>query len=714
MENSIKFSGALLILLLSSIFVLGQDNVVKFQKIKLAQQKIVYDNAKGVVPIMGIPLSSKTEKYSTNDDTKDILWDNGPLITLAGGGSGGSDYSEVQDASLGMATFGLGIQIQNGQTIADDFEVTDTWTVNTFIFYGYQTDDGPPSTLNDVRFQVYDGDPSAGGTVIFGDLTTNKMISTDWTNTWRVLESNPEEDLPVMEIVADAFGLVLAPGTYWIEWQVGGTGSDGPWCPPITISGETSTGNALHYTASGWEPAIDAGTFGNQGFPFIIEGTLGALSDNNIGVGQIISPASGVDLSSDELVTIEIVNIGNNPQSNFDVSFSIDGGAFITETVSTTINSLESYEYTFSTSADLSEYGIYALEACTNLGDDENPYHDCTIKTIENSEESLCIAGLYVTGCSLGDGLISWALAEINVPEITCDGNPYEWYHDYTNMVHTLEAGTAYTLTAQAAYENTYLDVWIDYNDDLFLDDNEHIVDDFILVNDANSYEIPITIPANVLNGQHILRYRTSWNGFIVGSCDTYNYGNMCDFTAEICGGTSISPPTNLTSDLVDGNVVLSWEAPNASKANQGKDFIAYKIYQNLEGGPFLSLGSTSETTYTHEGPDFGLNCYFVTALYDEGESVPTDETCELITGIHDMLGQTISLFPNPANKRVNIHSDFEIISVMVYNYEGQIVMNANDRGESCHIQTSQLNAGIYLFQINTIKGIIYKRIIIQ
>jgi hypothetical protein len=75
-----------------------------------------------------------------------------------------------------------------------------------------------------------------------------------------------------MEITANV-NVTLNPGTYWLDWQVSGTLSSGPWVPPITINSQTTTGNALQYIPSSgsWNAAQDSGTFTNQGFPFIIE-----------------------------------------------------------------------------------------------------------------------------------------------------------------------------------------------------------------------------------------------------------------------------------------------------------------------------------------------------------------------------------------------------------------------------------------------------------
>ena len=46
----------------------------------------------------------------------------------------------------------------------------------------------------------------------------------------------------------------------------------GTWAPPVTINGQATTGNALHFTSStsSWGPALDSGTSTPQDFPFII------------------------------------------------------------------------------------------------------------------------------------------------------------------------------------------------------------------------------------------------------------------------------------------------------------------------------------------------------------------------------------------------------------------------------------------------------------
>ncbi len=115
-----------------------------------------------------------------------LLFDNGPLVTHPGGGAGGADASALQTA-LTLTLYGFGAQISAGNSMADDFIISGAdWEITEMQFFTYQTGSTTTSTINDLRVQIYNGPPNAGGTVIWGDLTTNRLSSTSWTNIYRV------------------------------------------------------------------------------------------------------------------------------------------------------------------------------------------------------------------------------------------------------------------------------------------------------------------------------------------------------------------------------------------------------------------------------------------------------------------------------------------------------------------------------------------------
>ena len=215
------------------------------------------------------------------------LYDNGPLITHPGGGFGGADASALQ-TGLGMGTYGFGNQVSAGNTIADDVVINDeVWTIDGLTFYTYQTGSTTTSTINDARVRIWKNRPDGGGTVVWGDLTTNVLTSTSFTGIYRVLDTDLlASNRPIMAVnVTISPTLVLQPGEYWIEWEMGGTLTSGPWQPPVTIVGSTTTGNALN---SAYSPLVDVGP---QGAPFKVFGTsVAALGP---GLATNPSPANG-------------------------------------------------------------------------------------------------------------------------------------------------------------------------------------------------------------------------------------------------------------------------------------------------------------------------------------------------------------------------------------------------------------------------------------
>lgn len=223
--------------------------------------------------------------------SRDVLFDNGPLVTHPGGGFGGANASAVQ-TTLGMSVYGFGMQHTLPNTLADDFTIPagETWTLEQVTFFGYQTGSSTTSTFTGMYFQIKDDMPP-GGNVVFGDMVTNRLVTSAFSNTYRVLDTSlMDTNRPIMANVC-AFNppLVLGPGWYWICFDATGSLSSGPWGPPVTILGQTTTGDALQYTASSglWNLLIDTGSGAQQGVPFILEGSGGPTPTENTTWGEV-------------------------------------------------------------------------------------------------------------------------------------------------------------------------------------------------------------------------------------------------------------------------------------------------------------------------------------------------------------------------------------------------------------------------------------------
>ncbi|MBF6608994.1 MAG: T9SS type A sorting domain-containing protein [Flavobacterium sp.] len=208
---------------------------------------------------------------------------NGNLSTGATSKSGiaapsGYTWSELQNdagvMTMSNGTTGVGAQMVNTtmNRVADDFTVPagESWTISKATFYAYQTGYmGTVSPFTDIRVRISSGNPSQGGsTVVFGDLTTNRLLSTSDAMMYRTGNSVapapgsvPATNRKIWKIEATV-AVTLQPGTYWIEWtQDAGTG--GNFSPPSTIvDARTVAGyNAIQFqsAAATWVVLVDSG-----------------------------------------------------------------------------------------------------------------------------------------------------------------------------------------------------------------------------------------------------------------------------------------------------------------------------------------------------------------------------------------------------------------------------------------------------------------------
>lgn len=118
-------------------------------------------------------------------------------------------------------------------SVADDFVVPggNTWTINTLTVYSLDQVipvSGTTSPYTNIRVRIWNGAPGvAGSTVIFGDLTTNRFASTAFSGRKGIFNSQvptpgaPAPNFPIFSITANlGTTVVLAAGTYWVEWQI--------------------------------------------------------------------------------------------------------------------------------------------------------------------------------------------------------------------------------------------------------------------------------------------------------------------------------------------------------------------------------------------------------------------------------------------------------------------------------------------------------------
>ncbi|MFO7895611.1 MAG: C25 family cysteine peptidase [Candidatus Cloacimonadales bacterium] len=188
-------------------------------------------------------------------------------------------------------------------------------------------------------------------------------------------------------------------------------------------------------------------------------------------------------------------------------------------------------------------------------------------------------------------------------------------------------------------------------------------------------------------------QFTASLDGYETFSQDdlevNYAETTTVDFTLEEI--ENILPPANLNALVNEANVQLSWDEPlarqadrSASKApktkddgNSYRDLLGYKIYR--DGAEIAEL---SELIYIDEDLENGSYEYYVTALYDGGESVASNQIEVVVDYVNsqDFIPLVTALngnYPNPFNPETTISFDLhqdDTVEIQIYNIKGQKV----------------------------------------
>ena len=249
----------------------------------------------------------------------------------------------------------------------------------------------------------------------------------------------------------------------------------------------------------------------------------------DIGVSSIITPISGTGLSDEEVIKVTISNFGAEPQTNFDVTFNLDDYVH-TEQVPGPVIFQFPTSYTFEETVNLSSLGDYNLTVYTTLTDDYDLNNDTTTTVIENT---LCQP---FSSCTDGHGFYQFILGTIdNVTDCSVDG-----YGDYTDLSTELGNNTTNDLTITTHFGSQYVVVWIDFNDNFVFEEDEVVVNNYIIaegdtVAGVYTETIPLVIPYGVILGEHILRAKSNYNDSVpVNACEGSMYGETEDYVAEL------------------------------------------------------------------------------------------------------------------------------------------------------------------------------------
>lgn len=177
--------------------------------------------------------------------------------------------------------------------------------------------------------------------------------------------------------------------------------------------------------------------------------------------------------------------------------------------------------------------------------------------------------------------------------------------------------------------------------------------------------------------------------------------------------------PQNLQAFVYEGNNVhLTWEEPE----NTSEELLAYNVYRNG-----IILQSILEEEYFDIDMINGSYSYYISSVYDYGESLPTD-TVNVQINVADFNNSEIAIqkytltnYPNPFNPETTIsfHVNAELLAdaeVSIFNLKGQrikryqipshlssVIWNGTD------FNNKPVASGVYLYHL-VIEGKVYAK----
>ncbi|HRN26156.1 MAG TPA: T9SS type A sorting domain-containing protein [Ignavibacteriaceae bacterium] len=646
------------------------------------------------------------------EGTEAVLFDNGPLVTLPGGGCSGGDASILDGTVGGHTLYGWGAQQNLGNYIADDFTSIASWNIDSLKLFTYQTS-ATTSTITGVYVQIWSGDPTAGGVVVWGDQTTNRLQRTGLSNIYRAQNTTPTDCARRIQEVVATVGTNLPAGTYWVQWGYTGTAASGPWCPPVTIPGVAVTGNAKQYLAGVWSNALNGLTSPN-GAPFIVYGSSGAPcpvqpatnpspADGTTGVDPLSPPANATWTNGANTTQVEVFF---GPAGSM---ASVYSGASITSLAIPPLQYATTYQWKVVCKNDTCSGGPVATWSFTTM-DDPN-----LITLFQDDFEAG--TGLWTITNNGGNPIGIWTIFNPPYP------NTYTLPASATGGVFAADAdnvGSGGNSLTTATVTNPidasmYLSVQLEFDNDWQAINSADFgyvevsvdggttwtaVRTFDVVDVRNTHEL-INISSSVASQSFLLRFRSVQ--------PAWDWWWAIDNVKVIAWDVVPVELTSFAATTDNKNVNLNWstatELNNSGFQIERSNGSEYQVVGFVAGH-----GTTTDVqnySYTDQNVKAGSYTYRLKQVDFNGTFEYSDAIEVEVLGIKEFaLGQN---YPNPFNPSTKINFSLAVdskVSLKIFDVLGQEVATLINGqlaagSQEVSFNASSLNSGVYFYRID-------------
>lgn len=585
------------------------------------------------------------------------VFTNGNLSTGALNSAGtlapsGYTWSELQGTNTTLGS----LATSGSFRLADNFAVTcGPWNINKFVLYGYVVASGS-NPINDVRFAVYNGDPAAGGTIIFGDLNTNRFSTSSTSFVYRIANGSSDLSRQVWRIEVNIPALTplanLANGNYWIVYSLGNTAAPATstQTPTSTVVGTTTQpgNNAKQFniSTSTWANLTDVG--GAQDIPFLVEYTTSACSGTPA-PGNTLTSAVG-SICASVPFTLSVQNPVCGSGITYQWQYSTNGGA-LWNNISGATNSTLSTTYSnigISPSSPSIQFRVQA--SCAASGQSGTS----TAVIMSQSALSACYCTPPSTDCNFSgspDRIENVTFAGIN-NNSTCSLNGYGDFTGLTPGSALSGIGNSISVTCSNG-GNEYVGVWIDYNQNGVFESNEFTnLGLSVLAGSVRIASGTINIPLTALTGTTRMRVRMNFSAAITGgqACVALNqFGETEDYLVNItpataCSGAPVLGTLSSSPAAVCANAPYTVTLSNAGSLISQTGFV-YQWQSSPDNVTYTNIAGANSASYN--GSQIAATWYRLlvtcTASGQTTTSAPVQVTMNPLTQCYCTPGQTTS-----------------------------------------------------------------------
>jgi hypothetical protein len=157
---------------------------------------------------------------------------------------------------------------------------------------------------------------------------------------------------------------------------------------------------------------------------------------------------------------------------------------------------------------------------------------------------------------------------------------------------------------------------------------------------------------------------------------------------------------------------IVSFEGTQLTANQSAKGISELQSYNVYRDGQVIA--NTADEMYDDLGLPAGQYEYYVTAVYDLGESDPSNTVLvDVITSITSNPEDRVRVYPNPFDDLIHVESHLPIRTVDVLNVSGQVVQKVKPMsGAIITIDVNDLKSGVYYLRMETDNGHISKKVI--